>query len=311
MELGKEFSKEAVDNLFNFTMDMGRNYTGTWVTDTVFRITLIDPWVPVTRFWCTPKASCNQRCDKCEPVTNPLACIRTLPDSTIPDAILNTGSDDCPSCPSPRVNATDPGYLINEGTPECPNCPSPRFNWVVRGICTYSDDGNYRPPEIGTDLIRVKYSANLRESPPVDLPTFGIDYTGIYPPAPLSGDFGPSDVNISSLVGGGGSQKDSVFGDMDTITVVFTVDTNMAGYGIGSNLTKEQVDALLDFSSVIGSHYNGTWLDRRRLLVTVIDSTDNSLPALGVMFVTTRKEGWLRNYPAVSGQNSFSIASKT
>lgn len=151
------------------------------------------------------------------------------------------------------------------------------------------------------DLIRIFFSADLRETPPVDLATSGVDYTGAFPPAKITGDFGPSNVNISSLQASGGRKQDSVFGNYDTITVIFTVATDMGGRAIGDNLTKPEVDDLLDFSAVIGRVYNGTWLDRKRLMVTIVDSSDNTRPTLGLFSVTTRKQGWIRNYPAVSG----------
>jgi len=213
-------TKEQLNNLFHFSMQLGDAYKGDWLSDSVIKITIINHTKPASYFWCEMKEGCDHpKCDKCALLTEWHTCVRLMSDSTYPDQIINEGSPECPSCPNPQVSES---RLRNNGTTDCPYCPSPTFEWMQSGICTYRSDGGYDPPILDVMNISVKEAAQLREIPPILNPSTGLDETGKYPPAYLSGGFGLSKIEIISLIARDPDSADTVFGDEDVIYISFS-----------------------------------------------------------------------------------------
>jgi len=288
-----ELAQEQVDYLFNFSMSLGSNYTGRWINSSTFLITITDPTASI-RYWCQEKPDClSLNCPNCATHTSEIPCLKQMPDSSIPDSILNLGSLSCPSCPSPQVVDFD---LVNAGSAQCPNCSDPIFNWQERGICDYLNDGGYRPPTIHDLFALVYLSALLREDPPINLPSDGTDETGQVPLPRLSGNFGPASINITSVVGEDPDNSDGVFSNGDKITITFNEDTDYARLPLGE-LRKDMVDSLFTFSTDLGPDYVGIWVSRQVFEITITDASFVVGPALGEFFVTVKKAGDLRNFP--------------
>jgi hypothetical protein len=66
----------------------------------------------------------------------------------------------------------------------------------------------------------------------------------------LRGDFGPAVISVSSIVGNDPTDRDSIYADLDTITITFNQDTNRGRDLPLFGITKEQIDRLLTFSQV-------------------------------------------------------------
>lgn len=75
---------------------------------------------------------------------------------------------------------------------------------------------------------------------------------------PLEGDFGGSLVEIDFVIADDPGNKNNFYSPGDTITVVFSKPTNMAGLP-ATNIPKTQIDALMVFSEPLGADYVGNW----------------------------------------------------
>ena len=290
-------TKEQLNNLFHFSMQLGDAYKGDWLSDSVIKITIINHTKPASYFWCEMKEGCDHpKCDKCALLTEWHTCVRLMSDSTYPDQIINEGSPECPSCPNPQVSES---RLRNNGTTDCPYCPSPTFEWMQSGICTYRSDGGYDPPILDVMNISVKEAAQLREIPPILNPSTGLDETGKYPPAYLSGGFGLSKIEIVSLIACDPDSADTVFGDEDVIYISFSEPTNR-GNMPETEVSMEQILTLFSFSHGLGNNFVGIWPNRSTFVITIKDSTGNGGPTIDSFYVQTRLQGNLRNFPAIS-----------
>jgi hypothetical protein len=66
----------------------------------------------------------------------------------------------------------------------------------------------------------------------------------------LRGDFGPAVINVTSIVGNDPTDRDSIYDDLDTITITFNQDTNRGHDLPLTGISKQQIDRLLTFSQV-------------------------------------------------------------
>ena len=69
---------------------------------------------------------------------------------------------------------------------------------------------------------------------------------------------------------------DAVYSNSDTITVVFSENTNQAAAG-----TKALFDGILSFHVRLGSDYTGSWSAADTLVITVVDATGSAPPTIG------------------------------
>ena len=290
-------TKEQLNNLLHFSMPLGDSYHGSWLSDSVLEIIITNSTKPSTTFWCEPKADCDHvKCALCETKVEWFSCVRLLSDSSLPDYITNQGTADCPSCDNPVIVKS---RLTNNGTADCRLCPRPLFQWMKTGICQYVSDGGYAPPLLDVTLITVKQAADLREVPPLLKPSSGIDETGAYPPAYLSGGFAYSTVEMVSLVARDPDKGDSVYSAGDFIAVTFNQATNRANLP-EQGVDKAQIDNLFKFSHSLGRDYTGYWPNSSTFIIDILDIEGNGHPTIDSFFVTTRVEGRLRDSFGVS-----------
>src|SRR5690606_4042508 len=76
---------------------------------------------------------------------------------------------------------------------------------------------------------------------------------------------------------------DAVYGNGDTITVIFNQATNRPG---GSFLTRNDLLTLFDFSQSLGADFSGAWTDASTLVITVVDASGATPPQIGVLVIT-------------------------
>ena len=132
--------------------------------------------------------------------------------------------------------------------------------------------------------ISVKEAAQLREIPPILNPSTGLDETGKYPPAYLSGGFGLSKIEIVSLIARDPDSADTVFGDEDVIYISFSEPTNR-GNMPETEVSMEQILTLFSFSHGLGNNFVGIWPNRSTFVITIKDSTGNGGPTIDSFYV--------------------------
>ncbi|MGI0011355.1 MAG: LamG domain-containing protein, partial [Nitrosopumilaceae archaeon] len=87
----------------------------------------------------------------------------------------------------------------------------------------------------------------------------------------------PTAPSIASVIASDGDGiADDGFSNGDTITVKFTNSTNRPPVA-----TKSQVDGLFTFSQSLGNNYVGEWINPSTLVITIVDSTGATPPAVG------------------------------
>ncbi len=107
--------------------------------------------------------------------------------------------------------------------------------------------------------------------------------------APLPG---PS---ISTITAADPDNSDTVFSDGDTITVVFAESTNQPAGAI-----KTEIDNLFTFSQNLGVNYTGAWPNSSSLVITIVDSSGATPPAIGQLTITVKSGGNLTNTAGTS-----------
>ena len=81
----------------------------------------------------------------------------------------------------------------------------------------------------------------------------------------------------------------------DTITVVFSENTNQAAAG-----TKAQIDAVFSFNESLGTDYTGSWSAADTLVITVVDATGAAPPTIGGLTLTFQGGNGLKNAAGTS-----------
>ena len=83
---------------------------------------------------------------------------------------------------------------------------------------------------------------------------------------------------------------DAIYSNADTITVVFSGNTNQVAAA-----TKANIDALFSFNQSLGTNYTGRWSSATTLLITVVDATGATPPAIGGLTLTLQGGSGLKN----------------
>ncbi|KAJ1490596.1 hypothetical protein T484DRAFT_1883910 [Baffinella frigidus] len=86
---------------------------------------------------------------------------------------------------------------------------------------------------------------------------------------------------IILLVADDPTNADSVYGNGDTITITFDVNTDMAGLAEGVDQTQNTVDRLFFFRQGLGSNYRGKWTSLKVFVVTILDWPGAAPPVVG------------------------------
>ena len=106
------------------------------------------------------------------------------------------------------------------------------------------------------------------------------------------------DTQVTSIVANDPTDRDSIYGNLDTITITFNQDTNRGHNLPLTGITRSQLDNLLEFSQKLGTDYTAAWDSVRELTIKIVDSTLSAPPSIGALWVSIRPEGNLRNVPA-------------
>ena len=98
----------------------------------------------------------------------------------------------------------------------------------------------------------------------------------------IGGDWGTlAGPTVTSVTADDPDDADAIYSDGDTITVVFSENTNQAAAG-----TKAQIDAIFSFNESLGTDYTGSWSAADTLEITVVDSTGSAPPTIGGLTLT-------------------------
>ncbi|MGI0010277.1 MAG: hypothetical protein ACREAE_02625, partial [Nitrosopumilaceae archaeon] len=181
-------------------------------------------------------------------------------------------------------------------------------------VITIVDSTGATPPAVGELTLtgRVsKVTENLKNA----AKTSSI-YTGTSPS--LKGSFtslaGPY---ISELVANDPDGTNAAYSNGDTISVKFSESTNVlyttatpqvlpSGLVILTPLlTKSQVDALFTFSQSLGNNYVGEWINPSTLVITIVDSTGATPPAVGELTLTIKASANIKNEAGTSIASTY------
>jgi hypothetical protein len=88
---------------------------------------------------------------------------------------------------------------------------------------------------------------------------------------------------------------DTVYGNGDTITVVFSDNTNQPAVA-----TKANLDAIFSFNQALGASYTGSWSAADTLVITVVNDTGAAPPTIGGLQLTFQAGNGLKNAAATS-----------
>ncbi|MFB3096854.1 MAG: hypothetical protein ACE1YX_04120, partial [Nitrosopumilaceae archaeon] len=322
-------TKEDLLNLFTFSRIIGNDFTGSWDSASVLKITIVDVGAAADPLagglFLTVNLGGDLRDETLtsSPSTDKSdALIGSVGDRIGPSVTDFFASD--PDDDDAIFNALDElTFRFSEDT----NTPPVALQSDIDAIfdftpaleATYSGSfANARtlvvtidsvpivatPPEIGTFFATIKASGGLTSAPPdVSLPSEGDTQ-------PLSGTFGQGAgpdivlVSASDPVG-----NDDVYGEDDRITVSLNVPTSGPElFGGPDILSEENLDSLFIFSTSLGSGHTGKWSDSQTLEITVgtPPPAPDPIPEIGSFSLTVKEIANLQDIaktslPSVSG----------
>ena len=320
----------VVDSLFKFSQLLGTDYVGTWKSSKVFVIAIIDwpgaspPTVGPGGLIVTCRTDLG-RSIRADPFTVGLSVAST---SVSPVMTGDFGTQIVKISSITALNPTGIGdayaagdkliILFNIYTNQGYTTINGDFSLTKQQIdsmfsfshslgtsyvglwdnlqqitITVQDPTGSGPPPIGIFTITCKSTGELRNTPPACAPS-----TATSPS--LGGNWGPSNISIVSITAADPLNLHTVYSVNDTITVLFSKNTDLAGFNLGEMLTKAAVDRLFSFSASLGADYAGQWLTRSVFVITVLDLTGSGPPAIGSFTLSVKTSALLRNYPPQS-----------
>jgi hypothetical protein len=306
-------TKANLDALFTFSQSLGDDYSGTWDNSRTLRITIIDsttdspPQIGVLQL--TVKASGNLKnaagtslaSTSVSPVLTGTFGTRAGPSITSLVAADQFGRD--------AVYGNDDTITVRFDEPTNQPAVATKANldtvftfsqnlgadytgrWVDPSILliTIRDSTGAAPPVIGTFRVSVNLVGNLKNAAGTSLPSDSQS-------SALTGNFGTrAGPSITSLVAADPDSGDAVYGNGDTITVRFSEQTNQPAVA-----TKANLDALFTFSQSLGTSYVGVWINPSTLVITTLDSTGATPPAVGSLTLTVKASSNLKNAAGTS-----------
>jgi hypothetical protein len=111
----------------------------------------------------------------------------------------------------------------------------------------------------------------------------------------------PAGPTISSVTADDPDDIDGVYGNGDTITVVFSEDTNEPAAA-----SQTDIDAIFSFSQSLGADYTGIWSGADTLRITIVDATGATPPTIGSLTLTFQGSNGLKNLLATSADSTGS-----
>ncbi len=94
---------------------------------------------------------------------------------------------------------------------------------------------------------------------------------------------------------------DAVYGNGDTITVVFSEATDQPAAA-----TQVQIDAIFSFNESLGTDYTGSWSAADTLVITVVDDTGSTPPTIGGLVLTLQVGNSVNNAAGTSLESTGS-----
>jgi len=156
-------------------------------------------------------------------------------------------------------------------------------------VITAIDITGSTPPAVGVLTLTILESANLTNSALTSSPS-----TAISPV--LVGDFGAiAGPVITAFVANDPDGGPSGYTADDIITVRFSESTNEPFKGETNSLSKTDVLNLFSFSQNLGTDFTATWKNPSALVITIVDATGATPPAVGVLTATILESANLRN----------------
>jgi len=148
-------------------------------------------------------------------------------------------------------------------------------SWETRQIFTITiyDATGACNPILGEFSLSVNKTGNIRNNPPQSAPNEAQSPT-------LTGDFGPSPLEILEVLGGSSPVVDDKYGALDTLTLKLSHDTDLAGMPMGEILGQSTLLKLFDFNISLGVFFYGMWLGPRELKLIIEDAEDATPPSL-------------------------------
>ena len=151
-------------------------------------------------------------------------------------------------------------------------------------LITVVDATGATPPAIGGLTLTLQGGSGLKNAANTSLESVGTS-------GAITGDWGLlAGPTVSSVTANDPDDGDAIYGNADTITVVFSGNTNQVAVA-----TKANIDALFSFSQVLGANYTGTWTTATTLVITVVDATGATPPAIGGLTLTLQGGSGLKN----------------
>jgi hypothetical protein len=119
----------------------------------------------------------------------------------------------------------------------------------------------------------------------------------------LEGSFGPEIIRVVSLTASDPDDSDPAYDVGDAITLQFSEKTNK-GELPDKKVSKDAIDALLEFNMPLGDDYQGDWMTCDTLRISVLNTSGAPPPALGLLTVRVLPGGGLRNWPPASAPST-------
>ena len=323
--------KADIDALFEWSHNLGANYTGRWTSRSRFVITIADPT------GATVVARSNGAVNALSVAVRESANLRNYPPSAAPttsSAVLtgNWGME----LPKPvSLRASDPFgsdsvYGVNDAITVTFDRDTDLAQLglyqdldkaTVDSLFLFSHTlgADYKGQWLDLRTFRItildpsgsqqpmlnRLFARCRDAESLPIKEADGSEGSCYDFTPLlEGDFGPASFSITASAEAWVNKTklglDSVFMAGDTIRVALDEDTNMGNFELGARLNTALVDRLLLFSRSIGSEYFGQWLSRREFEITMQDVDGAQQPLPDFLTVAFREEADVRNWPPQS-----------
>ena len=133
-------------------------------------------------------------------------------------------------------------------------------------MITVVDATGATPPAIGGLTLTLQGGSGLKNAANTSLESVGTS-------AAIGGDWGLlAGPTVSAVTANDPDDGDAVYRNGDTVTVVFSGNTNQVAAA-----TKGNIDALFSFSQSLGANYTGSWTTATTLVITVVDA-DGAAP---------------------------------
>ena len=306
--------KDFVDALFAFSAPLGEDYSGEWRSASTFVVTAIDvaegsPALGLSsaRVLADVKAaagagpSANQNTSASQLLGGDFGSVAT------PAATAFVARD-----PDNSERGYGPGdtLSLSFSLPTNRDSSSPSRAYVDSLFAfspQFGDDYSGAWADDSTFLITVlAVGTNAPELGEAVASVRGVvrDAARQRPPATnssvvLGGNYGRTDApRLVSFVADDPTDRDSVYGPGDTLTLSFDMATDRGGRN-ESSMDRSQIDSLFAFSAPLGANYSGAWHDDSTFAVTVINGSTTP-PVVGVSDVRLTNTSNIRNRAATS-----------